>query len=263
MGCLGCWCLLPLSLFAVSLAGTWAVYGLALANQHVCPLDNWSYNISCSVNISERCCTEQNMPFISTSGLNAPESSLFSATLNLGAILFLAFCVLRHAQVIETNEDKRVLSKMGLAFGCLSSVGGFITGNCSPNSLMVLHYFGAALGFLCSSLYTIVQTILTYKCFITGWEFVLAPIRVVLTTIQIMAAVVYLIFFVQTALYRKHFAAISEWVLCTNLQLFVGTFAIEFFFFSSSAIYVLCTGKRNEEKTSILSHSSDIAMFSK
>ncbi|XP_041117834.1 transmembrane protein 150A-like [Polyodon spathula] len=244
------WFLLPAVLSLISFFGTWTVYGLALANHHVCPLDNWQYTNSCSPNSTERCCMIQHIPFISTCGMHAPENALFSATLNSGAILLLVFCIFQHAHIIKKNSDNVTLSRIGLAVGCLSSFGAFITGNCNPGTLMVLHYVGAALCFVSTCLYTLIMSILTYRCFITGLEYILAPIRTISTTIQITATIFYTVFFPQETYDYQHISAIFEWVLATNIQLFELSFVVEFYYFSTSMLSVLMT--KDEEETSLI-----------
>ncbi|XP_033886312.2 transmembrane protein 150A isoform X2 [Acipenser ruthenus] len=247
---MGFWWLFPALIFAVTVTGHWVVYGLALANRHVCPLDNWQYTNSCSLNSTERCCTLQHIPFISTCGMHAPENALFSATLNSGAILFLVFCIFQHAHIIKKNNDNVTLSRIGLAVGCLSSFGAFITGNCNPGTLMVLHYVGAALCFVSTCLYTLILSILTYRCFVTGLEYILAPIRTISTTIQITATIFYIVFFPQETYDYQHISAIFEWILATNVQLFELSFVVEFYYFSVSMLSVLMT--KDEEETSLI-----------
>uniref|UniRef100_A0A8C6GPV5 Transmembrane protein 150A n=1 Tax=Mus spicilegus TaxID=10103 RepID=A0A8C6GPV5_MUSSI len=64
------WILLPVSLSAFSITGIWTVYAMAVMNRHVCPVENWSYNESCSPDPAEQggpksCCTLDDVPLIS------------------------------------------------------------------------------------------------------------------------------------------------------------------------------------------------------
>ncbi|XP_028648924.1 transmembrane protein 150A isoform X1 [Erpetoichthys calabaricus] len=249
---MGFWLVFPVLLFLITFAGQWTVYGLALAYHHVCPLHNWKYTNSCHLNLTQSCCTIQHIPFISTCGMSAPENSLFTATLNAGSALFILFCIFHHAHMIDKNNDHLALSRVGLAVGCTSALGAFIAGNCNPSSLMILHYLGASLNFVCACLYTTIQTVLTYRCYVTGLEHLLAPIRTVLTINQILSTIIYILFFVQPSPYYLHLSAIFEWVLGTNMELFALTFAVEFYFFTDSTLWVL-TKKHDEEKALILS----------
>ncbi|XP_006630641.2 transmembrane protein 150A [Lepisosteus oculatus] len=247
-----CWIVIPFTLSAISLIGSWTVYGLAVSYKHVCPLSNWKYTDVCHPNASEQCCTDGNMPMISSCGKNPPENSLFTATFNAAAVLFLIFCICQHAHILDKNSNYALLSKANLAIGCLAAFGAFVTGNCNPVHVRWLHYLGAALGFVCLCFYTLILTILTSKCFITGLERFLAPLRIILTVVQALSTIFYVVFFVQPEYNYKHMSAICEWTLSTNIQLFELTYVAEFYYFSSSMLSVLIH-KRDEEKSLILS----------
>ncbi|XP_078055800.1 transmembrane protein 150A [Mustelus asterias] len=261
---MSCWLLLPLLVSAVSIAGTWTVYGLALANGHVCPLYNWVYNRSCSADASVRCCAIQNMPFVSTSGMNLPESSLYSAVLNAVSVLFALVCIFRHAQIVDRKVDEVLLSKAAMIIGFFGSAGGFIAGNCNPSALMVLHYFGASLCFVSGCIYCVLQTALTFRLHITGKEFLLAPIRAVLTILQVVISISYLAFFVNPDLKKQHIGAICEWTLATNFYVFIMLFAFEFYHITTSALHSLI-GTPDDEKVAILSEprGTNMATFDK
>ncbi|KAG3267925.1 transmembrane protein 150A isoform X3 [Ictidomys tridecemlineatus] len=86
------WILLPVSLSAFSITGIWTVYAMAVMNRHVCPVENWSYNESCSPDPAEQggpktCCTLDDVPLISKCGTYPPESCLFSLIGNVGAFM--------------------------------------------------------------------------------------------------------------------------------------------------------------------------------
>ncbi|XP_038639009.1 transmembrane protein 150A [Scyliorhinus canicula] len=248
---MGCWLLLPLLTSVVSIAGTWTVYGLALANGHVCPLYNWVYNRSCSAGASVRCCAIRNMPFVSTSGMNLPENSLYSAVLNAVSVLFALVCIFRHAQIVDRRVDEALLSKAAMIIGFFGSVGGFIAGNCNPLVLMVLHYFGASLCFVSGCIYCILQTALTFRLHITGKECFLAPVRTVLTILQVVTSISYLPFFLHPDLKKQHIGAIFEWILTTNFYIFIMTFTFEFYYITSSVLHSLI-GATDDEKLAIL-----------
>ncbi|KAI1894249.1 hypothetical protein AGOR_G00113870 [Albula goreensis] len=247
-----CWVVLPITLSAVSFVGSWAVYGLALSYKHVCSLSNWEYRNSCDLNTSEACCDNYKVPTISSSGKNAPENALFTATINAGSFLFLVFCIFHHAHIMDRNSCQSILSKAALGFGCVASVGAFMAGNCNPGYLMLLHYLGAAVSFVCLCFYCLLLTVLTNKCSLTGFENILYPIRVVSTLIQITVTICYCIFFAQEDYVYKHLSAVFEWFLSVNMEFFELTFVVEFYSFSSSMLTVLLE-KTDEEKSLILS----------
>ncbi|XP_075874631.1 transmembrane protein 150A [Nelusetta ayraudi] len=225
------WIVFPISLSLISLIGTWTVYALAYSNKHVCSLSDWEgKNFCASENQSTGCCF---VPTISTSGTYVPENSLFTATINSAAFLFLLFCICHHAHVMEKHACHSMLSRFALAFGVVAALGAFAAGNCNPHYVALLHFLGAALSFTCICFYTVMLTELTRRCVLTGYERVLYPFRIVSTVLQICLTVCYMIFFAQNSYYYKHLCAVFEWTLTVNLELFELSYAVEFCFFSS------------------------------
>lgn len=183
---MGLWIIFPISLALVSFIGTWSVYGIALSNNHVCPLGYWGHDNYCRRNSTTECCLA---PTISSSGTNAPENSLFTATINAGAFLFLLFCIFHHAHIMERNSSHIVMSKIALVFGVVAAMGAFAAGNCNPGYLAILHYFGAAVSFMCICFYTVLLTWMTRKCALTGYEKVLYPYRIISTVVQAIVTI--------------------------------------------------------------------------
>ncbi|KAA0717752.1 hypothetical protein E1301_Tti001654 [Triplophysa tibetana] len=249
---MGVWVFLPIVLCAISFIGCWTVYGIALSLNHVCSLNNWEYRNSCLINETGTCCTILHVPTISSSGTKFPENSLFSATINAGSFMFLFFCIFHHAHILARSGINCLLSKIAMVIGCVSAAGAFVAGNCNQAELSLLHYLGAALSFVCVCLYVTMLTSLTGKCMLTGYERVLYPLRIVSSTIQISATILYCIFFVQVDYYYKHISAVFEWLLSMNLELYEFSYSVEFYFFSSSMLSVLLA-KKEEEKPLILS----------
>ncbi|XP_035461081.1 transmembrane protein 150A isoform X2 [Scophthalmus maximus] len=211
------WIVIPLSLSLVSFIGTWTVYGLALSNNHVCSLSDWGFN-NCSGNWSTECCLP---PTISSSGARAPENSLFTATINAASFL---------------------------------SMGAFAAGNCNPGYLKLLHHLGAAISFICICFYTVLLTVLTGKCVLTGFEKFLYPLRITSTVIQTIVTICYSVLFAQDRYFYIHLSAVFEWMLSVNLELFELSYVVEFCFFSSFMLSNLLN-KREEEKPLIIKMS--------
>ncbi|XP_070772225.1 transmembrane protein 150A [Enoplosus armatus] len=238
------WIIFPISLSLVSFIGTWTVYGLALSNNHVCSLSDWGVDNYCRENHTNGCCL---VPTISSSGTRAPENSLFTATINAGSFLFLLFCIFHHAHIMERHTCHSMLSRFALVFGVVAAMGSFAAGNCNPGYLTLLHYLGAAISFICICFYTLLLTVLTGKCLLTGYERVLCPFRIVSTVAQIIFTICYTVFFPKQEYYYIHVAAIFEWMLSINLELFELSYAVEFYFFSSFMLSNLLS-QRDEEK---------------
>ncbi|XP_041866939.1 transmembrane protein 150A [Melanotaenia boesemani] len=245
------WIIFPITLALVSIIGTWSVYGLAFTNNHVCSLSDWSGSNICTLNISNGCCF---VPTISSSGTSAPENSLFTATINAGSFLFLLFSMFHHAHIMEKHACHFLLSKSALVFGVVAAMGAFAAGNCNPGYLSLLHYFGAAISFICICFYTILLTALTRKCVLTGYEGVLYPLRFTSTVIQIIVTICYTVLFAQDDYFYRHLSAMFEWMLSINLELFELSYTVEFSFFSSFMISNILS-KREEEKPLIMSMS--------
>ncbi|XP_069000771.1 transmembrane protein 150A isoform X1 [Embiotoca jacksoni] len=245
------WIIFPISLSLVSFIGTWSVYGLAIANNHVCSLHDWSVINYCGRNHSNGCCL---VPTISASGTNPPENSLFTATINAGSFLFLLFCIFHHAHIMEKHACHSMLSKFAVVFGLVAAMGAFAAGNCNPHHLSLLHYLGAAVSFLCICFYTVLLTALTGKCVLTGYERVLYPFRITSTVVQTIVTICYTVLFAQDKYFYVHLSAIFEWMLSVNLELFELSYAVEFLFFSSFMLSNLLS-KRGEEKPLIINMS--------
>ncbi|XP_031695698.1 transmembrane protein 150A isoform X1 [Anarrhichthys ocellatus] len=246
------WIIFPISLSLVSFLGTWTVYGMALANNHVCSLSDWGNKHYCQVNLTAGCCY---VPTISSSGKNAPENSLFTATINAGSFLFLLFCIFHHAHIMERHTCHSMLSKFALVFGVVAALGAFAAGNCNPGYLALPHYLGAALSFMCICFYTVLLTSLTAKCVLTGYEKILYPFRVTSTVVQTIVTICYTVLFAQNEYYYVHLSAIFEWMLSANLELFELSFVVEFWFFSSFMLSNLLS-RREEEKPLMMTMST-------
>ncbi|TNM99973.1 hypothetical protein fugu_013006 [Takifugu bimaculatus] len=264
------WVILPVSLALVSFLGTWTVYGLALSNKHVCSLTDWGGENFCRGNYSSGCCL---VPTISTSGRSAPESSLFSATINAGAFLFLLFCIFHHAHILEKHACHFMLSRVGLAFGVVAAMGAFAAGNCN----VICPCFTTLelpVSFLCICFYTTILTALTRLCTLSGYERILFPLRVASTVLQIIVTIccilhrglillgfynhkhteVYEVSFQSFTRKRQTPFSVFEWMLSVNLQLFELSFAVEFCFFSSFMLANIF-GKQEDEKPLMLTMS--------
>ncbi|XP_008320131.1 transmembrane protein 150A isoform X2 [Cynoglossus semilaevis] len=244
------WTIFPIALSLVSFIGTWSVYGIAYSNGHVCSLSDWDRDY-CRQNKSVNCCL---VPTISSSGINAPENSLFSATVNAGAFLFLLFCMFHHAHIMERHLCHSTLSRFALVCGTVAALGAFAAGNCNPGFLPFLHYLGAAISFACICFYTVLLTSLTGKCALTGYEKSLYPLRVASTVLQAIVTLLYAVMFAQQEDYYAHLSAMFEWMLSINLELFELSYLVEFYYFSSFMLSNLLS-TREEVKPLMLTMS--------
>ncbi|XP_061646570.1 transmembrane protein 150A [Phyllopteryx taeniolatus] len=237
------WIFFPVALSLTSFVGTWAVYGLAYSNQHVCSLTDWWGENFCTVNNTKDCCR---VPTISTSGASTPENSLFTATINAGSFLFFLFCIFHHAHVMEKNACHATMSRLALFFGLVASLGSFAAGNCNPSYLTLLHHVGAGVSFMCICCYTVLLTALTGRCLLTGYEYFLYPLRIMFTVQQTILTLCYAFCFSHHDYYNVHLSAVFEWILSANLELFELSYVVEFSFFSSYMLSNLYSHREEE-----------------
>ncbi|XP_028597037.2 transmembrane protein 150A isoform X1 [Podarcis muralis] len=226
------WIILPISLSAFSITGIWIVYAMAVMNHHVCPVENWSYNESCSADSAKHgypksCCTLEDVPLISKCGTYPPESCLFSLIGNIGAFMVLVICFLRYGQLIEQSHSSWV-NTTALITGCTNAAGLVVVGNFQVDYAKSLHYIGAGVAFPAGLLFVCLQCVLSYHVAISVLDFWMAHLRVFLTTVALISLVLSGIFFIHESFLLQHLAAICEWVFVIDILIFYGTFTYEF-----------------------------------
>ncbi|XP_060951481.1 transmembrane protein 150A-like [Limanda limanda] len=240
------WMILPVSLPVFTITGIWLVYAMALYNQHVCPVHNWLYNESCEEPLQLQrdpvlCCTLENIPLISKCGTLPPESCFFSLICSTGSFMAMLIGLLRYAHVIERHQNC-VLNMAGLSTGWICATGLIMVGNFQVDFAKVLHYVGAGVVFPCSMLFVCLQSALTYRLAKTQDEFRVGHVRVGMALLALVALVFSGVFFCQESFALQHASAIFEWLYCSLIMLFYGTFAFEFGGMSGDTLLVLSRG---------------------
>ncbi|XP_062331021.1 transmembrane protein 150A-like [Osmerus eperlanus] len=240
------WMILPVSLPVFTITGIWVVYALALYNQHVCSVDNWSYNQSCEEKLSVQrgpvlCCTVDNIPLISKCGTLPPESCFFSLICSTGSFIVMMIGLLRYALVIEKHQNC-LLNTASLSTGWICATGLIMVGNFQVDFAKVLHYVGAGVAFPTSVLFVCLQSALTYRLAKTQGEYNMGHLRVGMTLLAFVSLVLSGVFFVQESYALQHASAIFEWLFCMIIMLFYGTFAFEFRGMSGDTLMVLARG---------------------
>ncbi|XP_062399128.1 transmembrane protein 150Aa [Sardina pilchardus] len=226
------WIVLPVSLSAFSITGIWIVYAMAVMNHHVCPVENWSYNVTCTEEPSKpgfpkTCCTIQDIPLISKCGSFPPESCLFSLIGNVGAFMVVMVCLLRYAQMIEHGHGCWI-NTGGLVAGFGNAVGLVMVGNFQVDHAKTLHYVGAGVAFPAGMVFVCLQCLLTYRVALTALDYWMAHVRVGLTVAALVSLVLSGAFFIHESFVLQHAAAICEWVFTVDILVFYGTFTYEF-----------------------------------
>uniref|UniRef100_A0A4W4G4D3 Transmembrane protein 150A n=1 Tax=Electrophorus electricus TaxID=8005 RepID=A0A4W4G4D3_ELEEL len=185
------WIVLPVGLSAFSITGIWIVYSMAVMNHHVCPVENWTYNVTCSEETAKRgfpktCCTLQDIPLISKCGCYPPESCLFSIIGNVGAFMG------KHTFKVDHAKS--------------------------------LHYVGAGVAFPAGLLFLFLQCVLTYRIAEMALDYWMAHVRVALSPGALVSLILSGLFFIHESFVLQHAAAICEWVFTLLVLIFYGTF---------------------------------------
>ncbi|CAH7138213.1 transmembrane protein 150A [Phodopus roborovskii] len=234
------WILLPVSLSAFSITGIWTVYAMAVMNRHVCPVENWSYNESCSPDPAEQggpktCCTLDDVPLISKCGTYPPESCLFSLIGNMGAFMVALICLLRYGQLLEQSRHSWI-NTTALITGCTNAAGLVVVGNFQVDHAKSLHYIGAGVAFPAGLLFVCLQCVLFYHGATTTLDLAMAYLRSVLAVIAFITLVLSGVFFLHESSQLQHGAALCEWVFVLDILIFYGTFSYEFGAISSDTL---------------------------
>ncbi|KAM9585496.1 transmembrane protein 150A isoform 1-T1 [Trichechus inunguis] len=234
------WILLPVSLSAFSITGIWTVYAMAVMNRHVCPVENWSYNESCSPDPTEQggpkiCCTLDDVPLISKCGTYPPESCLFSLIGNVGAFMVALICLLRYGQLLERSRHSWV-NTTALITGCTNAAGLVVVGNFQVDHAKSLHYIGAGVAFPAGLLFVCLHCALSYHGATVPLDLAVAHLRSVLAVIAFVFLVLSGVFFVHENSQLQHGAALCEWVFVIDILVFYGTFSYEFGAVSSETL---------------------------
>uniref|UniRef100_UPI00358DF7E5 transmembrane protein 150A-like isoform X5 n=1 Tax=Myxine glutinosa TaxID=7769 RepID=UPI00358DF7E5 len=238
------WVLLPICFPVFAIIGIWIAYGMAVYYQHVCPLNNWSYNISCpAVEPDARfgpksCCTIQDIPLVSKCGAYPPESCLFSLVGNLGSFMVLWICSLRYCQLVE-QQQQSWLNRLALGAGSVSAVGLIAVSNFQVDSVKVLHYVGASVAFLAVTFYLCLQTVLTYRTAgLLGYNW-LGHARSFFTLMATVTLILSGAFFGEDDSRLQHASAICEWAFTLVVLSFFGMFSFDFRVVSRSTLLML------------------------
>ncbi|KAI5615682.1 transmembrane protein 150 [Silurus asotus] len=207
-------------------------YAMAVMNHHVCPVENWTYNVTCNDEPAKRgfpktCCTLQDIPLISKCGCYPPESCLFSLIGNVGAFMVVMICMLRYAHVIEHSHHCWV-NTSALVSGCINALGLVMVGNFQVDHAKTLHYVGAGVAFPAGLLFVCLQCVLTYRIAETALDFCMAHVRVALSAGALISLILSGIFFIHESFVLQHAAAICEWIFTVLILVYYGTFTYEF-----------------------------------
>lgn len=106
-------------------------------------------------------------PYISDTGIDVPESCIFSQFFNIASFLAFLTMYLRYKLIQELTKDfdpkVTKLSKANFVIGSLSCAGLSIVGNFQETKIEAMHVTGAMLVFGCGTLFAYIDAIISYK----------------------------------------------------------------------------------------------------
>ncbi|XP_040840270.1 DNA damage-regulated autophagy modulator protein 1 isoform X1 [Ochotona curzoniae] len=107
------------------------------------------------------------LPYISDTGTTPPESGIFGFMINFSAFLGAATMYTRYKIVEKQNQTSYfstpVFNLVSLAVGLVGCIGMGIVANFQELAVPVVHDGGALLAFVCGVIYTVLQSIISYK----------------------------------------------------------------------------------------------------
>ncbi|XP_032349386.1 DNA damage-regulated autophagy modulator protein 1 isoform X2 [Camelus dromedarius] len=107
------------------------------------------------------------LPYISDTGTTPPESGIFGFMINFSAFLGAATMYTRYKIVEKQNQTSYistpVFNLVSLVLGLVGCIGMGIVANFQELAVPVVHDGGALLAFVCGVVYTLLQSIISYK----------------------------------------------------------------------------------------------------
>ncbi|XP_029809067.1 DNA damage-regulated autophagy modulator protein 1 isoform X1 [Suricata suricatta] len=107
------------------------------------------------------------LPYISDTGTTPPESGIFGFMINFSAFLGAATMYTRYKIVEKQNQTSYfstpVFNLVSLVLGLVGCIGMGIVANFQELAVPVVHDGGALLAFVCGVVYTLLQSVISYK----------------------------------------------------------------------------------------------------
>ncbi|XP_034019203.1 DNA damage-regulated autophagy modulator protein 1 [Thalassophryne amazonica] len=188
-------------------------------------------------------------PYISSTGTTPPESCIFGLMTFISACAGIATIYARYKFVEKLSHEPGVsdlrLNKAALGLGLLSCLGMCIVATFQETAVTEVHDFGALLFFIPGVLYTILQSIISYRSCPYGSSMTLFYVRLFIAIIAILSCVPTVIitaFYVDQAKlhrnpdekdYRNSIAgAVFEWIAAYSFVCFFLTYIDDFKLFT-------------------------------
>ncbi|XP_030179368.1 DNA damage-regulated autophagy modulator protein 1 isoform X2 [Lynx canadensis] len=107
------------------------------------------------------------LPYISDTGTTPPESGIFGFMINFSAFLGAATMYTRYKIVEKQNQTSYfstpVFNLVSLVLGLVGCIGMGIVANFQELAVPLVHDGGALLAFVCGVVYTLLQSVISYK----------------------------------------------------------------------------------------------------
>ncbi|XP_072034040.1 DNA damage-regulated autophagy modulator protein 1-like [Amphiura filiformis] len=216
---------LPLCTAGIGLATILITYMLAVANEHIQPV----------------------LPYISDTGIEYPESSVFSLCMDIVAFLLVLTVYVSHQLIGQFsccygNLDKRYqilrrVNGVGLIVGIIAAGGLIILANFPEDENLPIHLMGAFFCFTFGVVYCFLHSWLSFKIspeFVSPW---ICFLRLALATFSALTLALCILFGgvlrwnaneENPQPFYKKISAVFEWTLVVTLDLYFATFAVEF-----------------------------------
>ncbi|XP_071121224.1 DNA damage-regulated autophagy modulator protein 1-like isoform X1 [Mytilus edulis] len=184
--------------------------------------------------------TNQDFPYISYTGVDEPESGIFSFLLTVSAIMLAVNAEIRFLFIRESIQRNRANCSnrwqininrqniFGLVVGLLSSIGLLMVACFQVDTMVTPHFVGAAVAFILPLVYMCLQSALTCKLKRARWEWLWQCINSAVTCIIF---VIFIVPFVYVKVEKKEdlkdvllLAKITELLLALSLYAFLISF---------------------------------------
>ncbi|XP_073336787.1 DNA damage-regulated autophagy modulator protein 1 [Pagrus major] len=187
-------------------------------------------------------------PYISDTGATPPESCIFGLMTFISACAGVATIYARYKYVEKLSEETRVvckcLNQAALVLGLLSCLGMLIVATFQETTVPEVHDVGAVIFFTSGIIYTILQSVISYRAYPFGSSMGVCQARLgiaVLATLAFFPTVICAFFVKQSVLHRTtddedyayHLAsAVCEWIAAFSFICFFLTYIDDFKLFT-------------------------------
>ncbi|XP_012565527.2 DNA damage-regulated autophagy modulator protein 1 [Hydra vulgaris] len=172
--------------------------------------------------------------FISDTGDEKPNSSIFTFGLSLSCMLTFIIIVIRYYQVklfIEKDKSCNWINQFSLICGLTLVFGKLTVAAFQISNIKAIHYFGAAMYFGGTTLFCATQSYFTYRKFKNKYQLIFL-VQITSTAVMIISLIIFGIFMTPSlSKYNRkggNVAQSFEWLLVSCQFTFLLTFLYDF-----------------------------------